>query len=112
MGPEVHSYINEVFDSDPVLSMLRTVQAMVRHLETFPVERAQRACARASFYGAHGYGALKAILAKGLDLEPLPVALAPAAAPDPTGGPAPAPRFARRIAELLRSDPEVIDEPN
>jgi transposase len=110
MGPEVHSYINEVFDSDQVLSMLRTVQAIVRHLETFPVERARRACARASFYGAHGYGALKGILAKGLDLEPLPVAIVPAVTSAST--PSPAPRFARRIAELLGTDSEVTNEPN
>ena len=39
LGPEVEQYIREVFDADPVLSPLRTVQAMVLHLETFPKER-------------------------------------------------------------------------
>jgi hypothetical protein len=103
MGPEVGDYIREVFDSDPVLSQLRTVQAMVTHLERFPVERAKRACLRASFYGSYGYLALKKILQQRLDHEPLPVAMAPVA----TGAP---PRFARKMSELFHG--EVADEPN
>jgi transposase len=122
MGPEVESYIREVFESDEVLSMLRTVQAMVRHLDTFPAERARRACARASFYGSFGYGALKSILQKALDLEPLPLAVVPAptssaattASPPGEVGGAPVtpagPRFARKISELLRLPKEVTDE--
>jgi transposase len=115
MGAEVEQYIREVFDSDQVLSMLRRVQAMVRHLETFPVERARRACLRASFYGSHGYGALKSILSKALDLEPLPVALVPAAATSTSSTSEDAlsgPRFARRVSDLLRAAQEASDEPN
>ena len=37
-------YARSVFDSDDVLSMLRTVQAIVTHLEGFPRERAAAAC--------------------------------------------------------------------
>jgi hypothetical protein len=64
--------VRELFDSDDVLSQLRQVQAVVTHLEKFPLERAQAACRRASFYGNVSYRAVKNILMKALDLEPLP----------------------------------------
>jgi len=106
LGPGVGSYIHEVFDADDVLSQLRTVQAMVTHLEGFPVERARAACERARFYGSYSYGALKNILKKALDLAPLPPAVVPAGAGLPT------PRFARKVSELLTLPLEVTDEPN
>lgn len=106
LGAEVGAYIREVFDSDPALSMLRAVQAMVTHLETFPVERARAACRRASYFGNYGYVGLRDILRRGLDLEPLPVAVAPAR------GHLDAPRYARRVHELLQLPLEVTDEPN
>lgn len=87
MGEDVGRYIRAVFDSDDVLSQLRAVQGIVTHLETFPVERARGACRRAEHFASYGYGALKNILRRGLDLEPLPE---PAPAPAPT-----TPRFAR-----------------
>lgn len=59
------AYVRAVFDSDDVLSMLRTVQAIVVHLETFPVERATAACKRASAYGSYEYRAIKNILRDG-----------------------------------------------
>jgi hypothetical protein len=89
MGQEVGRYIRAVFDSDDVLSQLRAVQAMVTHLETFPVERARAACRRAEHFASYGYGALKSILRRGLDLEPLPEATPASATTTPT------PRFAR-----------------
>lgn len=46
--------MREVFDSDDVLSQLRQVQAIVTHLERFPVDRA------------------KNILTQALDLQPMP----------------------------------------
>lgn len=49
MGPQVLHYVSTLFDSDDVLSQLRTVQAIVTHLETFPKERA---CAALSARGA------------------------------------------------------------
>lgn len=88
LGPEVGRYVRAIFDSDDVLSQLRAVQAVVTHLETFPIERARAACRRAEHFGCYGYGTIKNILRRGLDLEPLPEAL-PAA---PTLS---APRFAR-----------------
>ena len=87
MGEDVGRYIRAVFDSDDVLSQLRAVQGIVTHLETFPVERARGACRRAEHFASYGYGALKNILRRGLDLEPLPEAT-PAAATT-------TPRFAR-----------------
>jgi transposase len=104
LGPEVGAYIREVFDSDDVLDQLRTVQAMVSHLTDFPPQRAKAACVRASFYGAFKYGALKTILRKALDLEPLPN-MAPVSAQ-----PLAAPRFARNVRELLQSIAEDRNE--
>jgi hypothetical protein len=105
MGAEVEEYIGEVFDSDEVLSQLRTVQAMVTHLERYPVERARGACRRASFYGTYGYGSLKNILVLALDKEPLPSTVV--ATPDADGPP----RFARKLSELLHEPSEVSHEP-
>jgi transposase len=105
MGSDVVDYVRDVFDSDDVLSQLRAVQAIVAHLETFPPERAQAACRRARFYANHTYQGLKNILRRGLDLEPLPVAVA--AAPD-----AARPRFARTIQDLLPLPTETPHECN
>jgi transposase len=72
LGADVGQVVRELFESDNVLSQLRQVQAIVTHLEKFPVERAQAACRRASFYGNVSYRAIKNILAKALDRDPLP----------------------------------------
>jgi transposase len=107
LAPEVLTYVREVFDSDDVLSMLRTVQAIVTHLEKFPRERAVRACQRASFYGSYSYGGLKNILTRGLDLQPLPLATVTR-----TDGTQNQMRFARSITELLHQPTEDTHEPN
>ena len=106
MGEEVGSYVREVFDSDDVLSQLRKVQAIVTHLETFPVERARAACTRASFYANFSYKGIKTILSRALDLQPLPQVLVETTEPGQRH------RFARRPAELLQLPLEVTDEPN
>lgn len=106
LGEDVLAYVREVFDSDDVLHQLHPVQAIVRHLRTFPVERAQAACRRARYYGCHSYGAIKNILRKGLDLEPLPAAIVPSN--DPTERP----RFARNLQELLDFTTEEHDASN
>lgn len=95
LGPQVGACVRDVFGADDVLSQLRTVQAIVRHLERFPVERARAACARASFYASYGYPAIKAILQKALDQQPLPTAVVMPASPIE------APRFARDLRSLL-----------
>ena len=102
MSPEVGAYVRDLFDSDDVLSMLRTVQAVVTHLEGFPVERATKACLRATHYGSRSYATIKNILRQGLDLAPLPASTP--AAPSLTR-----PRFARPIGELWHTK-EASDE--
>ena len=91
--------MRELFDSDDVLSMLRTVQSVVAHLETFPRERAIGACLRAQHYGCRSYGALKSILRQALDREPLPTS-------SPAAPQLPSPRFARSMSELLHHTKE------
>ena len=71
IGPDVMKLAEAIFDSDDVLLKLRKVQAVVRHLETFPPERAQAAARRALHFGNLEYRDIKSILRKGLDLEPL-----------------------------------------
>jgi transposase len=102
----VAAYMQEVMDSDDVLSKLRDVQAMVQYLEQFPIHRAEAACRRASFYANYSYQGLKGILTRALDLEPLPVAV------DVGHGHLERPRFARSVAELLAPTLERSDEPN
>jgi len=106
IGPETAELAKEVFESDEVLSQLRKVQAIVTHLETFPVERAEGASRRARFFGTYSYKGVKAILSRALDLEPLPQVVLP------HQGPAKTPRFARSVEELLAARLEVHDEPH
>lgn len=106
IGDEVGRYVRAVFDQDDVLSMLRRVQAIVTHLEKFPKARALAACRRAEFFGAYSYVALKNILTKGLDLQPLPVAVVEPAAPKSSY------RFARNVRELLEQPLELTHEPH
>lgn len=105
MGESVVTLVREVFDSDDVLYQLRAVQAIVTYLEGFPPERAQAACARASFYGVTSYGGIKKILVRALDREPLPNAVVPHGVLD-------APRFARTLVELMDTPVEASDEPH
>jgi len=106
LGEEVERYVAEVFANDDVLYQLRTVQSIVTHLETFPVERARAACVRASYYGNYRYGGIKQILKKALDQEPLPNVVLPA-----RGG-LEKPRFARDVRELLQLPLESTHAPN
>jgi hypothetical protein len=106
IGPEVARYVAEVFASDDVLHQLTKVQAIVAHLERFPVARALAACQRASFFGSYSYRAIKNILLKGLDMKPLPAVTVPA-----RGG-LERPRFARAVQELLDLPLEKTDAPN
>jgi transposase len=105
IGPDAGRFVREVFDSDDVLYMLRTVQAIVTHLERFPRERAEAASRRASHFGTFSYQGVKNILVRALDLEPLPAGTAL------TGSPQESFRYARSAAELLHRQ-EKTDEPN
>lgn len=102
IAPEVGAYVRAVFDADDVLSMLRTVQAIVKHLEEFPVRRAVGACLRAQHFGCHTYAGIKTILRDGLDLLPLE--------PAEPAAPLPNPRFARSIHDLLHKNAEATRE--
>lgn len=104
IGPETSALVAEVFDSDLVLSQLRAVQSIVTHLEGFPRSRAEATSQRARFFGTYDYRGIKAILAKGLDFEPLPQL------PLPMSGSTERPRFARSAAELMASITEADDE--
>jgi hypothetical protein len=105
MGEEVASYIREVFDCDDVLSQLRAVQAIVTHLERFPVARARAACARAQLFANYTYQGVRNILQRALDLQSPPVLAAP---PPPANHVAP--RFARPSASWALRIKEVSGE--
>lgn len=100
LGRDVGEYIREIFDAEDVLSQLRTVQAIVTHLETFPVERARAACRRARYYGNHRYTGVRDILRQGIEGDPLPMAVVPASSSD--SAQQRRPRFARSAGELLQ----------
>lgn len=68
IGPETLALVGAVFDQDPVLSHLRQVQAIVKHLEQFPRARAELASRRARATGDLSYRAIKQTLAEALDL--------------------------------------------
>lgn len=106
LGDEVGAYVRDVFDSDDVLSRLRTVQSIVTYLEPYPRERAEAACRRASFYGSYTYRAIKNILTRGLDLSPLPMPVMATPAPQQAF------RFARSVTELIFQPMEETHEPN
>jgi transposase len=106
LGGDVHRYVIEVFGSDDVLSQLTKVQSIIRHLETFPPERANAACRRASYFGSYSYAAIKNILRKGLDLDPLPQLMVP------QHGALERPRFARNVQEILDLTPKDNDAPH
>ena len=73
LGEEPLALVEAIFDASDVLHQLRTVQAVLKHLEGFPRERACNAAKRALHFGCLSYGGVKNILAKALDLEPLPI---------------------------------------
>lgn len=94
IGPEVGAFVRAVFDSDSELSMLRPAQAIVKHLEKYPAERACAAAARAHYYANYTYKGVKNILQKGLDLtEPCPW-------DEQRYGVIEAPRHARELSEI------------
>lgn len=95
MSPIVGEYIEAVFGADDVYSQLRTVQAMVGHLEKYPKYRADAACQRAHEFGNYTFQGLRAILYRGLDLQPARLT------PEYVHGRLEEPRFARSMADLL-----------
>lgn len=114
LGDDVRRYITAVFDSDPQVSPLRAVQAIVTHLESFPVARAQAAARRALHYGCFTYRGIKDLLRLALDLLPLSAAQSPYPPNSPTEmeaipSPPHTPTFARPIASLLPPNEDSHD---
>lgn len=104
IGPETQGLVEEIFNSDEVLSQLRGVQSIVTHLEGYPKSRAENASRRARFYGTYSYRGIKRILQKALDFEPLPL-LSESKVEINTP-----PRFARDLRRVLEWSAEVKDE--
>ncbi len=99
LGPDVRRLVEAIFGSDDVLLQLRKVQGIVTYLEGFPITRANRAALRALHFGSLSYRAIKSILSKGLDFEPLPSG--------PTRAWSKGSRFARGPVSLF-PDKEII----
>jgi hypothetical protein len=72
LGEDVERLVAAAFAADDVLLQLRRVQWIVTELEKYPVGRAQRAARRALYFASYELSAIRSILRKGLDLEPLP----------------------------------------
>lgn len=72
VGPETLALVVAVFDQDEVLSHLRAVQAIVKHLEQFPRIRAEAASQSARAVGDLTYRGVKRILRAGHDLTAAP----------------------------------------
>jgi hypothetical protein len=105
IGEAVGRYVREVFDSDDVLYRLRVAQYVVTYLEGVPPCRARAACERASFYASYSYGAIKKIITKELDRQPLPTVV------QPQRGGLENPRFVRDVRELIQLPLEATDAP-
>jgi transposase len=69
IGPEVAQLVAAVFDKEDELYPLRKVQAIVKHLEGYPKERAENAARRARRFEVHSFQGVRDILKKGLDFE-------------------------------------------
>lgn len=106
LGEEVREYLAEVEESDDVLSKLAEIQAIVMHLERFPEHRVLGAVRRARFYGLYSFHELRRVLAKQLDLEPLPTVTVQ------RYGALTAPRFARNANEILHLMSTDDHQPN
>jgi transposase len=107
LGPEARQLAEEIFDADDVLYQVRVVQSVLPLLAELPPHRVAAVCRRASFYGVTTFGGIKKVVARGLDLEPLPTATMPST------GVLSAPRFARNLEELAAiAGMEAPDEPH
>jgi transposase len=104
ISPVVGDYIREILEGDDVYSPIRAVQAIVRYLEPYPVNRAEGACRRARAYGNYTYQGIKEILVEAIDLEPaVPKAVY-------VHGKLTEPRFARKAGAPLDIEGETDDE--
>jgi len=93
VGPHCHRFVQELF-SHRVLDNLRAAQGTLKLGRKYGTRRLETACQRALFFGDIRYQALKSILAKGLDQQPLSEPDRPLSASYTSG------RFVRPGAEL------------
>lgn len=93
LGPDVAAYIQDIFESDPVLCQVGAVATIIQQLEAVPLDRAQAACRRARHFGNYSSRGIRNILRQGLETETLPDVATPATVW--------APRFARKPSEFL-----------
>jgi transposase len=77
IGPHTTDLVGRLLGERP-LDRLRTAQAILRLAHKFSPRRLETACARALRFDEIGYGAVKRILVKGLDLVTVPAASPPA----------------------------------
>jgi transposase len=77
IGPQTAELVGRLLGERP-LDRLRTAQAILRLAHKFSPRRLDAACARALRFDETGYGAVKRILDRGLDLQPRPAPAAPA----------------------------------
>lgn len=84
IGPATSKAIETLLSERP-LDRLRSVQAILRLVETVGRHRLEAACARALYYGDPRYRRIRDILSAGLEQEPLPGDASPQASlPVPT----------------------------
>ena len=93
VGPYCHRFVQELF-SHRVLDNLRAAQGTLGLGRRYGNTRLENACQRALFFGDLRYQALKSILSKGLDQQPLSETDRPLSASYSSG------RFVRPGAEL------------
>ena len=109
IAPEVEVWSREVMASDDVLLKIGVLQTSIPYLEQeVSKERAAKVCRRASFYGAFKFTAIKRIVKRGLDKQPLPVDVVLPDDSDVLNNP----RFARDILEFLELPQEENHDPH
>jgi hypothetical protein len=98
IGPRTFDLVERLLGDRP-LDRLRTAQAVLKLAHKYSPRRLEAAVTRALRFDETSYAAIKRILVRGLDLEPLPLDLG-AAAPA-----LPVPLFARPWTDFFHSNP-------
>ena len=96
IGPACYALVHALFD-DAVLERLRAVQGILRLADRHGAVRLEAACSRANHYGTQTYRAVKTILDKGMDHQPIVAGFDALAATYTEGG-----RFCRDTSTMLQ----------